>query len=257
MSNTRTVKSPGVFAADASTTIPPTPSIGVAYRDTTTTSPETQAGWPYATAVASETFNQIMHELSGMLAILDAQGLLGWCNAVDYGTSAYVLGSDGQLYRSIAASGPSSAPQDPTTAPTYWTRFGAVAASTAEVSAGLATDKFVSPATLLAGLLGGGLPSSSGWAAFPIVFGGSKVNIIVQWGRVAGLVTDVAVPISLPTTFPNAHLAAFASVDQVGNVGGSYSAYAHNTSTSVVTVTGDVSSGSASGLAAFWFSIGF
>lgn len=123
MSSTRDFKSPGIFAANASTVIPPTPISGVAYRDVVTGADDTPNGWRYGTKVESQDWNQVMFLLTSMLSTLDKQGILGWSNLVNYATPAVVFGSDGLMYIATQASGPNTSVQDPTTATAYWERF--------------------------------------------------------------------------------------------------------------------------------------
>lgn len=120
MSSTRSVKSPGIFANDALTTIPPVPVTGVSYRDAVNGTANIEDGWPYGERVNSAEYNQIMYQLSTLLEILDKQGILGWTDQVDYVVPAYVVGSDGRIYQALQASGPATAAQDPISAPTYW-----------------------------------------------------------------------------------------------------------------------------------------
>ena len=198
MSNTRDFKSPGVFAADATTVIPPTPTLGVAYRDTTTTVDQAEAGWPYGTKVESDTFNQIMFQMSSMLDMLDRQGVLGWSNAVTYSPGALAIGSDGKLYKALAT----TVNVDPTSgALATWVPYGASAASVAEVQAGAVADKYVSPATLLTGLLGAANLAASGVARIPVNVGGVRLLLVVMWG---GGSAGNGANISFPEAFPNA-----------------------------------------------------
>jgi hypothetical protein len=81
-------------------------------------------------------------------------------------------------------------------------------------------------------------------------------GLIFQWGSYTAAASDTAYTISLPTTFPNTHFAAFASVKTSGNISGSWSAYAIPASLSTVTLTGDVSSGSATNIPISFFCIG-
>ena len=98
MSSTRDFKSPGIFAEDATTVIPPTPIAGVAYRDAVTGTDDTPNGWRYGTRVASQDFNQVMYLLTSMLGMIDTQGILGWSDQVDYAVPAIVFGSNGLPY---------------------------------------------------------------------------------------------------------------------------------------------------------------
>ncbi len=120
MATTRDFKSPGVFALNASTTIPPVPIQGVSYRDITTTIAEANDGWPYAEVVNSAEYNQILHQYSSMLNSMDKQGILGWSNQVDYAVPAIVFGSNNTIYLATAASGPATAVQDPISTTGFW-----------------------------------------------------------------------------------------------------------------------------------------
>lgn len=143
MSSTRDVKSPGVFASSATTTIPPTPIAGVAYRDAVSGTDDVPNGWRYGTRVESQDWNQIMFLITSMMGIIDKKGIIGWSSAVNYDESAITFGSDGQLYIWLQASGPNNGgAKDPVSSPAYWqdftSRFGgspgdvkAVARSTA------------------------------------------------------------------------------------------------------------------------------
>lgn len=127
MSSTRDFKAPGVFAEDASTTIPPTPIAGVSYRDTTNGTDDTKNGWRYGTRVESQDWNQIMYLMTSMLSMIDTQGVLGWASGVDYTGPALVFGSDDQLYvKTALPSGPNNGgAKDPISNPTYWQSFAA------------------------------------------------------------------------------------------------------------------------------------
>lgn len=120
MSSTRSFKSPGVFAEDASTTIPPTPIAGVAYRDAVDGTADVAEGWQYGTRVESQEWNQIMFLVTSMLGMMDKQGVLGWSSEVDYAVPALVFGSNGLPYIAMGASGPSTTVQDPVSSPIFW-----------------------------------------------------------------------------------------------------------------------------------------
>lgn len=123
MSSTRSFKNPGIFAEDASTTIPPAPIAGVAYRDAVTGADDTPNGWRYGTRVESQDWNQVMFLLTSMMGMVDSQGVLGWSDQVDYAVPALVFGSNGLPYIALQASGPTTAAQDPVSAPLYWEQF--------------------------------------------------------------------------------------------------------------------------------------
>ncbi len=201
MSDTRNFKSPGVFAADAVTVIPPTPTLGVTYRDPATTVDETEAGWPFGIKVNSEAFNQIMYLMSSMLKMQDQQGLLGWTATVDYVAGALVMGSDGLTYRARIVNGPATGNGvDPTLVQSIWERYGAPAASSNEVELAAIGDKYVSPFTLLNGFLpSNSVVGSSGVARIPINVGGAKFNLVLQWG---GGSQSNGASVNFPVPFP-------------------------------------------------------
>lgn len=126
MSSTRDFKSPGVFAQDASITIPTTPIAGVAYRDAVSGTDDVGSGWRYGTRVESQDWNQIMFLVTSMLSVVDKKGLLGWSNLVDYDEPALAFGSDGKIYSWVSASGPNNGgAKDPASGlPAYWVEFG-------------------------------------------------------------------------------------------------------------------------------------
>jgi hypothetical protein len=135
MSSTRDFKSPGIFAENATTVIPPTPIQGVAYRDQVNGTDDTPNGWRYGTKVESQDWNQIMFLITSMLSTMDSQGILGWSPDVDYAVPAVTFGSDGLPYIALQPSGPSTAAQDPISSPSYWEQFashGMVAISTTQ-----------------------------------------------------------------------------------------------------------------------------
>ncbi len=78
---------------------------------------------------------------------------------------------------------------------------GTVAASQAEVNAGVVADKYVAPNTLL-GLFGASNQATNGYAKIPINIGGAFDEIILQWGDVLNTTTSGTV--TYPIVFPNA-----------------------------------------------------
>lgn len=110
----RIIKNPGVFAADAQTTIPPTPVVGVAYRNAATGLAAIRAGWPFKTIVDSSDFAQILHELTSLTDLIDKTGILEYKDDIDYDlVPAFAVGSDGELYKSTAINGPATTVVDP------------------------------------------------------------------------------------------------------------------------------------------------
>ena len=83
-----------------------------------------QAGWgPEIPPYQWENF--IQNRQDEMLAYLNERGIPEWDNRTNYvgGGKSYVQGSDGKVYKSVAASGPASVVSNPTTdvTDTYWT----------------------------------------------------------------------------------------------------------------------------------------
>jgi len=119
----RTVSITGVFAADASTTIPQNPVPGASYRDTTMTGTIIREGWPFKTIVDSSKFNQAMYEYTSVTSQVEKYGFLPWSNQTDYEMGSLCLGSDGKIYQAKQATGPSTTAYDPTTNSAVWNRI--------------------------------------------------------------------------------------------------------------------------------------
>ena len=93
----RSVSITGIFAADASTTIPLNPVPGASYRDTTMTGTVVREGWAFKTIVDSSKFNQAMYEYSSVTAQIEKYGFLPWSNLTDYVQGSLCLGSNGVI----------------------------------------------------------------------------------------------------------------------------------------------------------------
>lgn len=127
MASTRDFKSPGVFAEDATTVIPPTPIQGVAYRDAVTGTSDVPNGWRYGATVKSQDWNQIMFQATSIISEIDKRGVLGWSDQVLYDEPAITFSSDGTLYLWVQASGPGAGgAKDPISSPTYWTSLSSL-----------------------------------------------------------------------------------------------------------------------------------
>ena len=83
-----------------------------------------QLGW-VAEAPPFQYDNWLQNRQDQMLAHINQRGIPQWDALTEYeaGGLSYVQGSDGKVYKSVAASGPSSVAQNPTTdvTDTYWT----------------------------------------------------------------------------------------------------------------------------------------
>ena len=113
----------GIFAENATTTIPNPPTVGVAYRNTATNAANIQQGWRTKTIEDMAIYNQILNLYSSVLQQCDSHGVPGWCDLVDYSVPAFVWGSDGNFYYAVSASGPNNGgAQDPVFdgTNTYW-----------------------------------------------------------------------------------------------------------------------------------------
>ena len=125
-----------------------------------------------------EVFNQLWREITGAAMELGEHGILPWHTGQSYPHNpiSLVIGSDGELYKSVQASGGSLTSQDPTTdnSDTYWEAFAiAVAnssttargiirtATTAEARTGTATSPAVTPAGLAAAIGAAAPPSAT------------------------------------------------------------------------------------------------
>lgn len=98
-----------------------------------------QTGWT-AEVPPHQWENWIQKRQDEYLAHINERGIPEWDNNTNYLASglSYVQGSDGNIYKSVAASGPSTTVQDPTTdvSDTYWTvAFADVGAFLTEASA--------------------------------------------------------------------------------------------------------------------------
>ena len=83
-----------------------------------------QLGW-VAEAPPFQWDNWLQNRQDQMLAHINQRGIPAWDGLTNYeaGGLSYVQGSDGKIYKSVAASGPSATAQNPTTdvSDTYWT----------------------------------------------------------------------------------------------------------------------------------------
>ena len=112
---------PGVWGNDANTTIPSEPSPGTAYRRTTLDEAGIEAGWAYATPPDSADFNQAQYLLGRFIEQLEEQGILSWNTNTSYTANAFVIASDGALYKAVR----DNTGQDPTTdTGDDWEEFG-------------------------------------------------------------------------------------------------------------------------------------
>lgn len=128
-------------------------------------------------------------------------------------------------------------------------------ATNAEVTAGTVINKSVSPAGLLAGLLGAGGIGAADYITIPFrdKTSGIRRNLIVQWGISASIPAGGSIDITLPITFPTAQLVSIASRNSNSAGASAFAFWAYPKSLSEVSVY----NGTASSGAAFFLVFGY
>ena len=104
----RDVTITGIFAENATTTIPQTPVAGQSYRNTALEESDIEYGWPYKEIVDSANFNQYLYEVSRINKLIETYGFLPWSPNTDYETGSCCLGTDGKIYQAKQNTGPTS-----------------------------------------------------------------------------------------------------------------------------------------------------
>ena len=123
-----------------------------------------------------------------------------------YEVDDVAMDTNGDIYRSLTGGNIGNPLTDPVNWELVWIflldleTIQVQAASQVEVEAGVISDKYVSPNTLL-GLFNSGSQSTNGYVRIPVNIGGSFNEIIIQWGFRPSLGA-----FSFPLTFPNAAL---------------------------------------------------
>ena len=136
MANTDRPLSPGIFAADAQTTVPANPVPGVSYRDPLNGLTTIGLGWPFQRLVNSAEFKEVMFRITSLLDMVCRTSVLAWNEQVDYQaagatqTPSVVASTDGHLYVALQPSGPNKGgARDPATGNSaYWSQFSGLAA---------------------------------------------------------------------------------------------------------------------------------
>lgn len=118
----RTTTITGVFAQNATTTIPTPPVTGVSYRDTSLSASDVNKGWPFKEIVDSSQFNQALYEYSSITKQIETYGFLPWSSLTDYEIGSLCLGTNGVIYQAKQATGPSTTSYNPIydQSGTYW-----------------------------------------------------------------------------------------------------------------------------------------
>lgn len=140
-------------------------------------------------------------------------GISVWDSVTEYqANKSYVTGSNGTIYRAITT----NTNINPTTdGGTNWsssivpeateTSTGIVELATnGEVFLGTDMTKVVTPAGIVAGLLGISNLSSVGYATLPVKVGGVRENVIIQWGTTTSIASGSSGTTLFPIVFPHA-----------------------------------------------------
>lgn len=194
--------------------------------------------------------NWIQKRQDEFLAHINERGIPEWDGTTDYLASgkSYVQGSDGVVYLSVAASGPTTVVQDPTTdvSDTYWKSAFAVA-STAQAQAWTDNTKQITPYLLAQALKGANQSlTTNGYQKIPGGF-------IIQWGSLTQD-ANLSTTYSFPLTFPTACVAVVANKGSNINLAGEYAVGSQATSTSQFTIA-NTGTGTLQGI--FWVAVGF
>ena len=161
--------------------------------------------------LALEVFNQLWREITGAAVEVGQHGILPWHTGQSYPHDpiSLVIGSDGELYKSVQASGGSLTSQDPTTdsSDTYWEAFaisvpnsstttrGIIRTATAaEARTGTATSPAVTPAGLTAAIAAAAPPSgdgdhvvtAAGTTTFVWPWAATRARVVTQGGGGGG-----------------------------------------------------------------------
>ncbi len=120
--NARNFSQPSVFAENAQTVIPVTPSAGVAYRDPNVNPAVYSFGQAFDSIVDSRIWNQLLYLCSSFSQEGELFGFFRWSPLTDYVPGSNVTATDGTLYRAVRASGPSLGvgARNPIDYPDYW-----------------------------------------------------------------------------------------------------------------------------------------
>lgn len=114
MSTTRDYKVLAPWAGDAETVTPSGGAVpGTSYRSESTDDSISAKGLAFKRALESGSFNQIFYLATKLITAIESNGILGWCDLVDYPENAFSVGSDGELYSALSANGPASTVMDP------------------------------------------------------------------------------------------------------------------------------------------------
>lgn len=159
-------------------------------------------------------FNAMGFTLGQLHAYLHQVGVAEYNAAQEYHIGS-IANESGVLYQSLINT---NVGNTPSTSPASWagintasteTASGIVElATTAEILAGTDAVRAVTPAGIVAGLLGTAVFSGDGYAILPVKVGGVRRDLIVQWMEIDFAGTSAASK-AWPIQFPNAIFQAF------------------------------------------------
>lgn len=119
------IKNPWVWAQDALTNIPATPTAGVAYRNVYVTQATIEDGQAYSAIYDSSTYNQLFYIVSSVVKSMCEYGIMPFISGQTYKQYARCIWTDGNVYkcsRDIAYNeNPYPTPKDETL---VWARDG-------------------------------------------------------------------------------------------------------------------------------------
>lgn len=104
----RIVSMPTAWAENAQTNIPSPPLPNTAYRDAGVSAVQIAKGQDYAALLDSSEYNEFLFRMSSMLRLLEQNGILPWSQKTDYAIGAWVMGTDGIVYKALQSSGPNN-----------------------------------------------------------------------------------------------------------------------------------------------------
>ena len=110
----------GIWGENAETTIPLPPAPGTAYRNPIVNLNEWQGGHGFERIADSSKWNQLFYLLTGMVRAIEQTGIPVWSTMTNYSIGSITMGTDGNLYQAIAASGPSTVGAQPPPNTGYW-----------------------------------------------------------------------------------------------------------------------------------------
>lgn len=109
-----------LFASLAQTYVPPSPTVGIPYRNPQITVGEAGNGWPFSTVVNSADFNEVMYRITTLLNYIEKNGGITWSSLTDYEVGSLVRDENLTFYEAIQASGPNNGGYQVPQVGQYW-----------------------------------------------------------------------------------------------------------------------------------------